>query len=423
VNLARLNHVLLPATADERDRWRRRPLVRLMAPLAWFYFALSEEGRALSLLTLFVGSAAVDVGRTQVHLLWAALIGLLGGAVLVRRGFAMPAARLEAVVPARLIAGEVITIELLVVNRGDQPLRNVRLRRPFLPWDGTWVGRAPVVSEVLPGASARVRTRARFTQRGPHHLDPFLAAQVAPLGLSVGPHVESETTRFMVLPRPVRVDALGLAGRPPRARHGRRASTALDADDLAGVRPYRSGDPVRLLHARTWAHTGQPHVRELQREARSRLAIVLDAAEPVRSEAAFEAAVSVAAGLLMRAARSDGVVEVAVLGDGFRSIAVGRGIAASERALDLLASVEPGRRGDIRSLSRWLDARVGGLSGVYLVSAVPRPELSGALAALSQRGLAVRPVWVLARRALGTAPADGRTVCVEDLARGGRLSL
>jgi len=37
-----------------------------------------------------------------------------------------------------------------------------------------------------------------------------------------------------------------------------------DATDLLGVRPYRPGDPVRDLHARSWARHGSPMVREYQ---------------------------------------------------------------------------------------------------------------------------------------------------------------
>ena len=34
-SLARLNHVLIPATKEGRDRARRNPLIRLATPVMW----------------------------------------------------------------------------------------------------------------------------------------------------------------------------------------------------------------------------------------------------------------------------------------------------------------------------------------------------------------------------------------------------
>src|SRR5690606_18453788 len=110
----------------------------------------------------------------------------------------------------------------------------------------------------------RAEVRARFVQRGPHHLDPFTVVATVPFALAVGPAIESEGYRFVVLPRPARIESLRLtAGRGgndsgPLGASGR----AGHAFELVGVRPYRRGDPVRDLHPKTWARVGTPHVRE-----------------------------------------------------------------------------------------------------------------------------------------------------------------
>ena len=63
----------------------------------------------------------------------------------------------------------------------------VRVRGPFLPWDGAWLDEAPPEVVVAERGPALTKMRAKFVARGLHHLDPFTAAAVAPGGLACGP--------------------------------------------------------------------------------------------------------------------------------------------------------------------------------------------------------------------------------------------
>ena len=65
MDFARLNHILIPDTKDERDKFRQSRVGRLAKPLVNLYLALTPEGRFLSVFWLLSGAASVDVGGTS----------------------------------------------------------------------------------------------------------------------------------------------------------------------------------------------------------------------------------------------------------------------------------------------------------------------------------------------------------------------
>jgi hypothetical protein len=86
--------------------------------------------------------------------------------------------------------------------------------------------------------------------------------------------------------------------------------------DLRGVRPYRKGDRIRDLSARTWARTGKPAVREYQEEYFTRVGVVLDCVAPRK--------------------RSD----LLVTGGEIHALTLGRSLGFLEQALDRLAGAD-----------------------------------------------------------------------------------
>jgi uncharacterized protein (DUF58 family) len=120
------------------------------------------------------------------------------------------------------------------------------------------------------------------------------------------------------------------------------ASKTGESMELMSVRPYRAGDPLRDLHARTWARTGIPHVREYQQEYFSRVGVVLDTESNIVNEEIQEAAISLAAGVLAHFTRGEALIDLLVVGDEIHPLTIGRSLGSFEQALDLLAVVEPG---------------------------------------------------------------------------------
>jgi len=141
-----------------------------------------------------------------------------------------------------------------------------------------------------------------------------------------------------------------------------------DSRELVGVRPYRPGDPMRDLHAKTWARIGEPAVREFQEEFFARVAIVLDVEIGRASRKRFEAAVSLVAGIVARLTATEAIVDVLLLGTSMHPLSVGRSLGTIDLALDLLGSAEPGAPFAEDTMFARLGARLPRLSSVVFIS-------------------------------------------------------
>ena len=88
--LARVNHLLIPATKDGRDRIRRSRWGNLLSFLWVLYESLTPLGQLLFLASVLSVGMSLDVFETSTHLLWAALSALwLVSLVLGRRAAAL----------------------------------------------------------------------------------------------------------------------------------------------------------------------------------------------------------------------------------------------------------------------------------------------------------------------------------------------
>lgn len=369
INFARLNHILIPSTKASRDRFRDSLLGKLVGPFGWFYYAFTEEGRALGIASVVVGAFGLDVQGTVVYLLWSVLAAPLFVSLVLTRFYRLEGVKLEVSAPRRVTLGDAITFTLVVRNEGPRDRFAVRVNGPFLPWDGAFTGPAARVDRVPRGGSARVEMAARFSARGEHHLDAFSASALVPLGLAQGSGATSTGVKFLVVPKLAHVVRLAT---PPGTRYQTGgvalASKTGEAMDLLGVRPYRAGDPVRHLHARSWARAGAPVVREYQEEYFSRIGVVVDTA--VAEGRRLEAVLSLAAGAVAHLSRGEALIDLLVVGDRVHELTIGRHLGFLDQALDLLACVEAERRRpDPAALLARLGPHLGRLSCVIVVAA------------------------------------------------------
>jgi uncharacterized protein (DUF58 family) len=423
-NFARLNHLFIPETNAQRDRFRRMKVARLLRPLVGIYSAMTREGRSVLLVSILVGAMGLDVARTDAHVLSCVLGSLLAASVVVSRFFRMGDAALEATAPRRVTVGEAISLTVSCRNDGTLARRGLRVSRPFLPWDGAWLSEQPTIAEILPGRRESAVVQARFSHRGEHHLDPFHAGLLVPLRLAVGPQVESGGCKFLVVPKIARVvrvtTPLGVRHQPGGVAL---ASKTGESRDLLGVRPYRPGDPVRDLHARTWARVGEPVVREYQEEYFSRIGVILDTDRSLGDPRQLEAAISLAAGVVARLSRGEALIDLLVVGDDVHSLTLGRSLGFFEQALDLLACVEAGPPPSADALMRRLAPFLPRLSCVVLIAL----DWDDARRSLAQRvrGFGVGCTVVVVTKDGATMPgAEGVTeVGVDAITRGEALVL
>jgi uncharacterized protein (DUF58 family) len=397
IDFARLNHILIPKGKEERDRFRESRLGRILLPtVGLFWGSLTDEGRSLLVVTFLVGAVSVDVRNTTGYVFFSLLVGLLIGSLAAAFRLRLGDLTLAVDAPRRVTVGEPVTFTIACTRprtRAGSRRDPVRVRGPFLPWDGAWLDEAPAEIVVAAGGSASAQMRARFVARGLHHLDPFTAAAVAPGGLANGPRRPSAAVKLHVVPRVANVVRLPFA---VVARHQpggvALASKSGEAMDLLGIRPYRPGDPVRDLHARSWARTGVPVVREYQQEYFTRVGVVLDT--DIDDAERLELAIELAAGVIANLSRGEALVDVLVVGDTVHELTLGRSLGTLDQALELLASVERGPSFGAPQLLGRLEPYLGRLSTVVVIALTEGPERTALERGIENRGIACTTLLV-----------------------------
>ena len=400
IDFARLNHILIPKGKEERDRFRDSRLGRVLVPLvSIFWGSLTDEGRSLVLVTFIVGAVSIDVRNTAGYVFFSVLAGILGGSLAAAFRLRIREMTISVDAPRRVTVGEPVTFTIACARAGgptvtaSTPQHPVRVRGPFLPWDGAWLDEAP--AEILVGdrGPALSKMRAKFVARGLHHLDAFTAAAVAPGGLACGPRRSSDAVKLHVVPRVANVARLPFT---LAARHQpggvALASKSGEAMDLLGVRPYRPGDPVRDLHARSWARTGVPVVREYQQEYFTRVGVVLDT--DVEDSDRLEAAIELAAGVIAHLSRGEALVDVLVVGDTVHELTLGRSLGTLDQALELLATVARGPTLAAPQLLGRLEPYLGRLSTVVVIALAEGSERAALHRGIAGRGIACTTLLV-----------------------------
>jgi len=199
---------------------------------------------------------------------------------------------------------------------------------------------------------------------------PFAVRRVAPPGIVTGKPVMSDLSAFVVVPRFPRIARLSIpAGTRCQPGGVAMASLVGEARELSGVRPYRPGDRLRDVHARTWARTGIPHVREYHQEYFSRIGLLLDTDQKngAVTEEEFEGAISLAAGCLAHLAGRDTLIDLLVVGQQVHRLTLGRHLGFLEQGLDLLALVTPGQPIDGPGMKRDLSPFIQRLSAAIFI--------------------------------------------------------
>lgn len=409
MNFAKLNHVLIPQSPAERSRFRGSRVGRLLGRFFLLWEALTLRGRVLVLAVLLVGGFGTQVEASQVYWLFSMLLGALAAAWIARSGFSLPAVRAVVTVPKRVAVGDEARFQVRIENASDRHLGSLRVRGPYLPWDGTWTRPGPALEDLPPGVAATTDCHARFVSRGEHHLDPFRVQAVVPLGLTLGLPVRTSPCTVVVVPRIAPVAHLGT---PLAHRHQpggvALASNTGESMDLLGIRNYRPGDPLRDIHARSWARLGHPVVREYQEEYFTRVGVVVDVDRARSSERQLEAALSLAAGIVEHFSRGEALIDLLVVGEEVHPLTLGRSLGFLDQALDLLACVQPGPSfvGDriATRLSPYLDR----LSCVVFIAMDWDPERQGFVERVRASGVACRTLVVDAPAARTEQPTVTR---------------
>lgn len=141
------------------------------------------------------------------------------------------------------------------------------------------------------------------------------------------------------------------------------ASSIGNSDEFMSLRYYRPGDPIRNIHWRTFAKTNELVIKEFEDEYFVRHALILDTFLTTGNETIFEEAVSIASSYIGSMQIHDSILDLMFVGNQTYSFSSGRGLAHSDKMLEILACVQACQDKTISALIPALQSNIKKISG------------------------------------------------------------
>lgn len=181
-------------------------------------------------------------------------------------------------------------------------------------------------------------------RRGPLLFERAEIASRDPLGLWRRLSRVHSTQSVLVLPKRYHIPPVALPGTSEYQKGGvALASSVGESEEFVSLREYRRGDPLRHIHWKSSARTGELLVKEFQDEYFVRHAMVLDTFQDGQLPEVFEEAVSVAASFACSIRDQDSLLDLLFVGPQAYCFTAGRGLGQTEQLMEVLASVGPCR--------------------------------------------------------------------------------
>ncbi len=398
-------------------RLRRRRLIRPVADLLRRRLTPFGEGvAALLLVSAAFGRANFDV---PAYLVFAFAITVLGGAVLASRR-ALPEVRASRRPVAPVSAGEVLEVEVDLElpasarrSAHDVGVVELDLPRGLAPVAGHEGGEEEggggdgrdVVVCLRPGERGFLRVRLRARKRGAYVLRGLHVASAWPFGLWRALRRMDEETGVLVYPAFRTPEEFSVPeGRNYQPGGILLSSNVGESSEFMHTREYRAGDNLRHLHWASTARLGVPVVKVYHEEYFVRLALVLDTELAIAaSDAAFETALSLAAGIADNLSRRDYVIDLFAAGSQVYHFQAGRALAHLDHVLEILACLEAVPEVDWTALAHALAPEAPRLTGVVALFLDWTEERQTLVELIESLGVAVRVIVV--REGATTLPA------------------
>lgn len=234
-------------------------------------------------------------------------------------------------------------------------------------------GRRVLVSEshvpsLQSGEECEPRMEIKAIKRGYHRFKKLYLTRRDPFGLLRFLQPFQQEQSLLILPKMYRIPPIQLPGKRHHQPHGvSLASHVGESEEFVGLRDYRSGDPLRDIHWRSWAKSGRPVVKQYQDEFFSRQALVLDTFIEDEESLVFEDAVSIAASFVNNIDLQDSLLDLMFIGTEAYCFTSGRSLGSAERMLEILASVESCSTQPFSFLTQQVQERTGMMSGCILI--------------------------------------------------------
>jgi uncharacterized protein (DUF58 family) len=317
------------------------------------------------------------------------------------------------------------TVRPLRATVGSRIAANVRLQNPsrfetgvLLLEDQLPYQFGPAARFVVPGVAGGDQETLSYEltalARGRYVIGPLSARLLDPFGLAQATAELAGTSEVIVHPRVDALPAPGLGGDYASAAAARVRRLFTRGEEFYTTREYRDGDDLRKVHWRSSAKRGELMIRQEEQPWRARALLALDLRRGAHrgqgEQASFERAVSAAASMAVRLARSG--YELGMLTDDGTQVRPPTGVDQAMAILDFLATVEPSAGRSLVPMANQL-ARLSGEGLLLAVLTVPTPEEAAALARCrlgfgGAMALLLRPDTWIGLAAREVAAADAR---------------
>lgn len=227
------------------------------------------------------------------------LVGAYGLAKWWTQG-SLPRLRLSRRFDDHIFAGNVARVDITIENGSRLPVPWLRYEEA--PAANLALG-LPLREVVTLGSRQQLRLSYELIgrRRGCHRVGPGLLSSGDPFGFAEATMRFEEARPLVVYPRIIPLAGVGLASRAPQGAIRSHRRVFADPSRVAGLRAYRSGDPLRSIDWKSSARAGALRVKKHEPSVNLTTVIFLDMAAgayaPRRRAVASEWAVVVAASL------------------------------------------------------------------------------------------------------------------------------
>lgn len=354
-------------TAKGRPVWNRNRM------------AITREGVVYVTImsVMFLGSI---IGRTNMLMfVFAMMIGpwVLNGWIafsMVRRTHA------KRVLPHRVMAGELVSIEIEVANRKWFLSSWLLAARDQVAHVRDRFQAATLFVRVPAGQTRRSHYFVRFSQRGEYSFGPLELTTHFPLGLIERGLLFNDFSKLIVHPRVGRMTSRWRSDlwNATELAEQRRMRAGLFDDEFHRIREYRPGDDPKAIHWRTTARSGELMVREFQQTRDRDLVLLVELWQPAHPTASdldrVELAISFAATVLHENLRQSREARLRMIVVGSQTSAWDH-LSSLELALDQLALASASSNANVQPVIDETMQRISSSSRVVVVSTRPRGGL------------------------------------------------
>jgi len=292
--------------------------------------------------------------------------------------------------------------EFCAIKEPGEERRNI-LDRTFGAYRWEWLvarrQRAKVAGRVVPtlppGGRGTIKMELTPLSRGKIELQGIILGRPDPFGLFKSLNILPIHQTLISLPRRYPVSPVRLEGSRKYHPGGVALSSDVgDSGEFIGLRDYRPGDPLRHIHWKSWARTGNPVVREFGEEYFSRYALLLDTFAGPELTEVFEEAVSVVASFAARIETRETLLDFLFVSDKAYCLTAGRGLSSADPILEVLATLEPRADQGFASFSGAVLDRAFLLNGCLFVLLSWDPERRALIQRLKAQGIRCRVIVI-----------------------------